>query len=593
MLEENREEKVNINPDAIEMSQGAEELMAEEEVSEIIASLRAMLGEDVKKVEEPEPEPETSVKTPDQIVAEVISAIAEEDRTKDEPEKVEEVKEAPQPVDIRTLFEGADFPTTIGLMVMFAVTTVWLVISTVAIDIFNLSKQFVLWVAGGVKNRVHTWVNDVSSDWKFFRKEFKEADNRENRQEVADRYTHMFQKISNVLLPTLGLVILLATITRWSSTTYALSVSSGDRQLGIIENEGVYTAAENKVRQSISADITGDDSTVSIEPLFKVVTAKPSDLIDSDTISDSIVENAKADAKYACGIYVDGKFICALNSELDARQVFNNILDKYPKEKETDIVGFVEDVQFVQGLYDDNEETIWDSAELSRKLSSDKVVRVKVVKTVVVKESTAFKTVKSESSKLYKGTTRTKRKGVKGTDKVTYLVTYIDGKKTNSKEIAREVISKPVDQLVEVGTKKTSGGASTYKRSGAKLIWPLPGVYSISSPYGRRWGRLHGGIDITNGHCNGKTVVAAASGTVVQAGYDGSYGYHVVIKHSSSMSTCYAHMQKGSLKVKTGQYITGGQPIGRVGSTGHSTGPHLHFEVRINGNRVNPRNYVG
>lgn len=583
MLEKSQEEKVNIKPGAIEMSQGAEEVMAEEEVSEIIASLRIMLGDD-KKREESE--------------AQVVSEKEVEDPISDGTEEipVEEIKEAgpkPEPLDVKLLFEGADLPTTVGLMAMVGFRAIWILLSTIAIDVFNLLKHFALWIALGIKGTVHGWIEDVSSDWKFFRKEFREADNRENRQEVADNYIHMFQKISNVLLPTLGLVVLLITITRWTGTTYALEVSSGDKSLGYIENEAVYTSAESMVRESISADITGDDSIVEINPLYKVVTVKSSQLLDADTISDSIVENAKEDARYACGIYVDGKFLCALSSELDARQVFNNILDKYPKEKETDIVGFVEDVQFVQGLYDDNEDTVWDSEELSQKLSKDKVVSVKVVKTVTVKESTAFKTIKSESSKLYKGTQRIKRKGVKGTDNVTYLVTYINGEKKSSKEIDRVTVTKPVDQLVEVGTKKTSGGASTYKKNGAKLIWPVPGVYSISSPYGRRWGRLHGGIDITNGHCNGKTVVAAASGTVVQAGYDSSYGYHVVIKHSSSMSTCYAHMQKGSLKVKTGQYVTGGQPIGRVGSTGHSTGPHCHFEVRINGNRVNPRNYVG
>lgn len=584
MLEKDQEEKVNIKPGAIEMSEGAGEVMAEEEVSEIIASLRMMLGDDKKKAEEAytvEEAPETvEEETP------VVEEITEETAP-----VVEEP--APEPVDVKELFLGADLPTTVGLMFMVGVSTVWTLLSSIVIDIANLIKQFVKWAVLGANGTVHGWIDDVRGDWKFFRKEFKEADNRENRQEVADNYIHMFQKISNVLLPTLGLVILFITITRWTSATYALEVSSGDNKLGYIENEAVYTAAERKVRESISADITGDDSIVEIDPLYKVVTVKSNELLDADIISDSIVENAKEDARYACGIYIDGKFLCALNSELDARQVFSNILDKYPKEKETDIVGFVESVDFVQGLYDDNESTIWDSEELSQALSKDKLVSVKVVKTVTVNESTAFKTVKSESSKLYKGTQRIKRKGVKGTDKVTYLVTYINGKKQNSKEIDRVTVSKPVDQLVEVGTKKTSGGASTYKKNGAKLIWPVPGVYSVSSPYGRRWGRLHGGIDITNGHCNGKTIVAAASGTVVQAGYDSSYGYHVVIKHSSSMSTCYAHMQKGSIKVKTGQYVTGGQPIGKVGSTGHSTGPHCHFEVRINGNRVNPRNYVG
>ena len=103
------------------------------------------------------------------------------------------------------------------------------------------------------------------------------------------------------------------------------------------------------------------------------------------------------------------------------------------------------------------------------------------------------------------------------------------------------------------------------------------------------------GVDITRsgGGSTGLAVVAAGSGRVTTAGYHSSYGYHVIINHGNGLSTLYAHMQRGSLRVSAGDYVSAGQRIGSIGSTGNVTGPHLHFEVRVNGNRVNPLPYLG
>ena len=105
----------------------------------------------------------------------------------------------------------------------------------------------------------------------------------------------------------------------------------------------------------------------------------------------------------------------------------------------------------------------------------------------------------------------------------------------------------------------------------------------------------HGGVDIikAGGHSTGTPIVAAGDGTVVSAGYHYSWGYNVVINHGNGLSTRYAHMLAGSFKVSPGQQVYAGQPIGNVGSSGNVTGPHLHFEVMINGRRVNPMPYLG
>jgi murein DD-endopeptidase MepM/ murein hydrolase activator NlpD len=129
-------------------------------------------------------------------------------------------------------------------------------------------------------------------------------------------------------------------------------------------------------------------------------------------------------------------------------------------------------------------------------------------------------------------------------------------------------------------------GANDTTPSSQGLIWPVSGP--VTSPFGYRWGRLHAGIDI--GVPYGTPIHAAASGTVVLAGWTGGYGNYTCIDHGGGMATCYAH--QSSYAVSSGASVAQGQVIGYVGSTGHSFGAHLHFEVRINGTPVDPLGYL-
>jgi peptidoglycan DL-endopeptidase CwlO len=131
-----------------------------------------------------------------------------------------------------------------------------------------------------------------------------------------------------------------------------------------------------------------------------------------------------------------------------------------------------------------------------------------------------------------------------------------------------------------------SGIAGPVRQGSGSLIWPANG--SISSPFGMRWGRLHAGIDIPLPEGTG--LRAADSGTVAIAGWTGGYGNYTCIQHGGSLSTCYAH--QSSIGVSVGQSVSQGQVIGASGNTGNSTGPHLHFEVRVNGNPVDPLGYL-
>jgi murein DD-endopeptidase MepM/ murein hydrolase activator NlpD len=119
------------------------------------------------------------------------------------------------------------------------------------------------------------------------------------------------------------------------------------------------------------------------------------------------------------------------------------------------------------------------------------------------------------------------------------------------------------------------------------LIWPLHGP--VTREFGNQRGGFHPGIDIAAPY--GTPIHAAAAGLVIYAGWEGGYGNYTCINHGGGMSTCYAH--QSAINVSVGQTVARGQVIGAEGSTGNSTGPHLHFEVRISNAVQNPRRFVG
>jgi murein DD-endopeptidase MepM/ murein hydrolase activator NlpD len=138
----------------------------------------------------------------------------------------------------------------------------------------------------------------------------------------------------------------------------------------------------------------------------------------------------------------------------------------------------------------------------------------------------------------------------------------------------------------QIRAAQAASGSAGRPASSAGLAWPVSA--GITSPFGWRWGRMHEGIDLGAGY--GAPIYASASGTVIACGYTGGYGNLVVIDHGGGLATAYGH--QSSIAVGCGQSVSQGQVIGYVGSTGRSTGPHLHFEVRVNGGAVDPLGYL-
>lgn len=146
-----------------------------------------------------------------------------------------------------------------------------------------------------------------------------------------------------------------------------------------------------------------------------------------------------------------------------------------------------------------------------------------------------------------------------------------------------ETKTKVDNRLAMMSSRKPTRGFSGLKGSTALLTIPIKGSY-ISSRFGQRWGRHHDGTDFAAPM--GTSIYASASGTVVNSGWAGGYGNMILIDHGNGLKTLYGHCSKVS--VATGQWVDQGDIIGKVGNTGHSTGPHLHYEILTNGTRINP-----
>lgn len=213
-----------------------------------------------------------------------------------------------------------------------------------------------------------------------------------------------------------------------------------------------------------------------------------------------------------------------------------------------------------------------------------------------------FKTIYEEDSSRYASQTYVKTEGIAGTNRLTEKVQYKNGEVVTLYVSNTEEISAPVNKVVVKGTKTSQVYYYNYYPPAASETdwgWPTTSPYVITSHYGYRWGRLHGGIDIS-GTGSGSPIYAAADGTVINAnkncpnaGYYGSkcggeYGNFVYIRTTTGLTTMYAHM-RNDVRVSIGQSVKKGQLIGTMGSSGSSTGTHLHFEVRDeNNNRVDP-----
>ena len=265
------------------------------------------------------------------------------------------------------------------------------------------------------------------------------------------------------------------------------------------------------------------------------------------------------------------------------------LLEKGTLEDMIHVVESGDTLYSIAALYDLTEETL---LELNEDLTSDSILRidqeinvtdyVPIVDVIVyeeeLKEETiAYKEKTEQTDDLFRGETKLKQSGSDGKKHVHRAIEKINGQVENREVLEEEVIKEVQDEITLEGTKVISS------RGTGDFIRPAIGGY-ISSQYGPRWGSFHRGVDFARP--SNRNILASDNGVVEVASSSGSYGNYVVINHNNGFKTLYAHLS--SISVRVGQTVPQGTKIGVMGSTGRSTGIHLHFEVLKNGSNINP-----
>ena len=440
--------------------------------------------------------------------------------------------------------------------------------------------------------------------------------------------------------------MLIATITSWTQMDYCLNLTYQGNDLGVISHASVYDLGAVMARDRV----TNEDNSFSVDavPVLTMTVLRGQTMLSDTEVCDAILRTAGDSIAEATGLYVEGDFIGAMESREQLQALLDGMMDgQYDKEDPDQRAEFVQNVVLTDGLYPIS--TVTTMSALKNKLTHQTVVervyvvqagdtlstiavkndmttaelramnpayantdrinigdrlvvqraqtflQVKVLKTIRYTEKIDYKTqtvYRNDKPITYSAVTT---KGVEGSQDVVAEIVYVDGFETSRQVVSTTVTKQPVTKVVEKGTKPvtSSSGSTVVQGDGVttgSMLWPVPVCHSMSRGYFRG----HYAIDIANGPVKvlGKPAVAADGGTVIQAstGWNGGYGNVVKIQHSNGLVTVYAHLK--SINVVSGQQVTRGQTIGLVGSTGRSTGPHLHFEVIKNGVKVNPLNYV-
>lgn len=521
----------------------------------------------------------------------------------------------------------------------------------------------------GTKNRFKKYARATLQELVYFRREIKSAFKSIRKtikrpfslpsvlahyiKKAFSRHRKLLRTAFNTAMPVAALLVFLITVNYWNGVTFALEVIYNEQSIGYISDESVYIEAKDMVRDRLSAGAGTVEATVAshssnLNAQYELTLVSLEELNDAQTISDKMIENSVDNLTHACGIYIDGQFVCAVKNEADAKTVFNGILSPYEDEARSGgyIVGFAETIDYVQGLYRDDESIMWDAAQLEATLvnekgretyisaegdtvesisalygigenelqnlnpeidfeeltegtvltvkEAEKYVSIKKTVTTTSVREIQYETVKRRDATKYSGYRSVIQKGVNGSERVTKTQIYIDGVLYDT-DYSYETLEEAVDEIVTVGTRTSYNGVYIGEASSSGFLWPAPSCHYISSPYGWRNSGWHNGVDLvkSGGGALGTPVIASKSGRVevVQRSSSG-YGNMVLINHGDGYKTRYAHMVKGSITVSVGDYVEAGQTIGKVGSTGNSTGPHLHFEVIVNGETRNPKNYI-
>lgn len=404
------------------------------------------------------------------------------------------------------------------------------------------------------------------------------------------------------LLPVAALCVLAVTVHVMLSSTFALRVDFNGEFVGFIADESVYDAAHADILNRIYGANTGEDWMEL--PEYTLTMVDSAALYSRSELTDRIIQTSASNFREATGVYVNAQFIGITADSQELSRALEALRAPLVEEHRGDDswrVEFQQQIELQNGLYFTN--TLISLDELLARLHGEAPVTlsdgselmgwdmlgVQAVQNVTRTVETHAEPQVVNDPALEWGLDVVDQQAVPGLEEVNEDVVYIDGQEVQRIRTREPVVlAEAVPQITRHGTYNPFGGQAGDPATG-EFTWPVPHYKGIS-----RWASsYHRGADITAEY--GTTIVAADNG-VVEIAMDArgtvlwSYGNFVKIDHGNGFATLYAHCSE--LLVEEGEYVVKGQPIARVGSTGRSTGNHCHFEIQVNGQWTDTRQYV-
>ena len=392
-----------------------------------------------------------------------------------------------------------------------------------------------------------------------------------------------------------GSVSIVALLAIFISSLIGYEYSYYGKVLGITRNQkDVYEVINDLDLSRKMSDATGANISFDVERdiQFKKVYGFNLNIDSNDEIFDHLYYMRDIQVR-AYAVVVDGEELVILEREELAQGLLTRILKDFtPPNMDVEYtdVHFEENVMVTEvgvqlgDLWNYEDARVYLETGYLSSGEAAQEAKVHVVSTELSKsyERINYGTRYIQNASLYADETELVSEGVYGRREIVSQVERVNGEESSRTIISSVQISDPVDEVMYKGTKPIPArtGSGTF-------IYPMTS-YTISSRFGMRWGRMHQGVDFAGPQ--GTKIYASDGGTVTYAGWMSGYGYVVMIDHGGFFETRYAHCSK--LLVSVGDKVYQGQNIALVGSTGNSSGPHCHFEVRYKGEPMNPLNYL-
>ena len=341
------------------------------------------------------------------------------------------------------------------------------------------------------------------------------------------------------------------------------------RPLGMIENPDTLSAAVDAIEQSASS-LAGEEYTLPVTIETRTLRAPESQFLTDDLIA------ASGELDTLAVISVDGEQAGVCRTADDAQALLDRVKAQYTTAAD-------ENADFLQDVRVDSVVAQTSLTDDLGTLYSDLAPRLDVTSTraVTYTETIPYETITQENDQLDQTYRATLQEGSAGEAVVTAEIQTVDGQEHGRTILARTVLSEATDEIVEVGTRNVGIGTGEFDL-------PVYG-YTFTSGFKWRWGKLHSGVDLAV--AEGTPVYAADNGKVIVAEDSGNgYGNYIIIDHQNGFKTLYGH--NSELLVSVGDIVAKGDKIAFSGNTGNSTGPHLHFEVHVNDEKVDPQQYL-